>query len=53
MLVKGLNSPELQEYIRSESGSSIGNTPEEFGAYFRREIATYAQVIREGGIKAD
>ena len=53
ILVKGLNSPELQEYVKTESGSSIGSTPDEFAAYFRRVVATYAQVIREGNIKAD
>jgi tripartite-type tricarboxylate transporter receptor subunit TctC len=31
----------------------VGNTPEEFSAYLRAEIARYAKVIKEAGIKAE
>jgi tripartite-type tricarboxylate transporter receptor subunit TctC len=29
----------------------VGNSPEEFAAYLRTEIARYAKVIKDAGIK--
>jgi tripartite-type tricarboxylate transporter receptor subunit TctC len=31
----------------------IGTTPEQFGAHIRSEMAKYAKVVKDSGIKAD
>jgi tripartite-type tricarboxylate transporter receptor subunit TctC len=31
----------------------VGTTPEQFGAHIRSEMAKYAKVIKEAGIKVD
>lgn len=52
-ITKALKSPEVNEFITKEGGTPIGSTPDEFAAYFRREVDKYAQVIRAGNIKPD
>jgi tripartite-type tricarboxylate transporter receptor subunit TctC len=53
VLARALKSSELQDYIRTESGTAIGSTPEEFAVYYRSEAETYAQVIKAGRIQGD
>ncbi|MGZ5154754.1 MAG: tripartite tricarboxylate transporter substrate binding protein, partial [Burkholderiales bacterium] len=31
----------------------VGNTPEEFDAYIKSEIAKWSKVVKQAGIKAD
>jgi len=53
LAVKSLHSPELQAYIKMESGTASGSTPEEFAAYYRSEVERYAQVIKAAKIQAN
>jgi tripartite-type tricarboxylate transporter receptor subunit TctC len=32
---------------------AVSSTPQEFGAFMRRESAKYARLIKEAGIKVD
>ncbi len=50
---RALQLPEIGARLAAE-GSEAGNTtPEEFGAYIRREIAKWAGVVKTSGIKTD
>jgi tripartite-type tricarboxylate transporter receptor subunit TctC len=43
--------PEVKERLSTIGYTAVGNTPEEFAAQIKRDIARWAKVIREAGIK--
>jgi len=43
--------PEVKERLATIGYTAVGNTPEEFSAQIKRDIARWAKVIREAGIK--
>jgi tripartite-type tricarboxylate transporter receptor subunit TctC len=50
---RALQLPEIGARLATE-GSEAGNTtPDEFGAYIRREIAKWSKVVKESGVKID
>ena len=48
-----VHSPEFGERLASEAAVPIGNTPEEFDAIIRADIAKWAKVIKDAGIRSD
>ncbi len=52
-LVRLLRQPEVQERFASEGGEIVANTPEEFGAFIRRDIPKWTRVIKAAQIKVD
>jgi len=52
-LTRILRLPDVKERLASLDFEAVGNTPEEFGAYMKKELATWAKVMKESGIKAD
>lgn len=52
-IVKALNSPEIKSRPAGEGAEVVGNTPEQFGAILKSDIAKWATVIKASGIKAD
>jgi len=52
-MVRALKSPETQERIYSAGGEPRSSTPEEFGALVKKDIETWAPVIREVGATAN
>ncbi len=48
-----LRQPEVREQLRQQGLEPIENTPEEFGAWVRKQTAQWAKVIRDGNIKPD
>jgi tripartite-type tricarboxylate transporter receptor subunit TctC len=48
-----LETSEMREYLLREGAEPVGGTPEEFAAYFKSEIAKWAKVIRDAGIKSE
>jgi tripartite-type tricarboxylate transporter receptor subunit TctC len=52
-VVRTLRLPEVQASLKAQGLTPIGDTPAEFGALLRTERATYARVIRDGGIQVD
>jgi tripartite-type tricarboxylate transporter receptor subunit TctC len=45
--------PELRERLAGDGAEAVGNSPEEFAAYIKREVARWAVVIREAGIRPE
>jgi tripartite-type tricarboxylate transporter receptor subunit TctC len=43
--------PEVKERLAAIGFTPVGNTPEELAAQIKRDIARWAKVIREAGIK--
>jgi tripartite-type tricarboxylate transporter receptor subunit TctC len=52
-VLKVVNSPELKERLKAEGSDPVGNTPEQFGAFLRDEIAKWAKVIKFANVKPE
>ena len=52
-LAKALSIPEEKERIPSLGMDPVGNSPQEFSAFIKKELATWSKVIKEVGITID
>ena len=52
-LGKIMHAPDLKERLDALATDPVTSTPEEFAALIRREIARWAEVVRDAGLKAD
>ena len=52
-MVKVLTSPEVKQRIANSGVDVVASSPEQFGALLKSEVARWAKVIQEAGIKAD
>jgi tripartite-type tricarboxylate transporter receptor subunit TctC len=50
--VKIVRSPEFGQVLTGEGATPVGNTPAEFDAIIRADIAKWAKIIKENGIRA-
>ena len=53
IIVKGMAAPDFRDRLTAIAMTPVGNTPEEFTAQVKADIARWGKVIRESGIKAD
>jgi tripartite-type tricarboxylate transporter receptor subunit TctC len=53
VIAQALRSPEVGERLAAEGAEPGGNTAEEFAAFIAREIAKWATVVKQSGLKAD
>jgi tripartite-type tricarboxylate transporter receptor subunit TctC len=52
-LVKAISYPDVQERLRLLGSEGVGNTPEQFDAFVRAELAKYSKLIKNAGIKVE
>ena len=52
-IVRIIRLPEVNERITSEGAMPVGNTPAEFAAFVRQEIAKWAKVVKASGARLD
>ena len=52
-MMKVLKDPEVRTLMERDGSEPLGSTPEEFGAYFKREVEKYAKVIKASGARAE
>ena len=52
-IVKSLQIRDVREKLTSEGSEIVGNTPPEFTAFLKRDIARWAAVIKAAGIKLE
>lgn len=52
-IAKVLQSADMREAISKDGAEPVGSTPEELGAYFRREVDKYARVIKAANVQAE
>ena len=50
-VLKVVRSPELAERLKAEGSDPVGNSPAQYAAFLRDEIAKWAKVIKQAGIK--
>ncbi|MSQ18203.1 MAG: tripartite tricarboxylate transporter substrate binding protein [Betaproteobacteria bacterium] len=51
--VKALSSPEIRDQFERAGIEPIGNTPEEFAATVRNDIAKFTRIAKDAGIRAE
>ncbi len=51
--VRMLALPEIKQKLANEGAEAIGNSPEEFAAYLRKESESYAKAVKVSGAKAE
>ena len=51
-IVKIVKSPEFAQVLTGEGATAVGNTPAEFDAIIRADLAKWAKIIKENGIRA-
>jgi tripartite-type tricarboxylate transporter receptor subunit TctC len=47
---KALDSKAVRAMFEQEALTAVGNSPDEFAAFLKSEIARYAEIIRKGNI---
>jgi tripartite-type tricarboxylate transporter receptor subunit TctC len=52
-LVQALTSPEMRRQFTNQGAEVVANTPAEFGAFLREEVAKWNKVIRDSGARVD
>ncbi len=52
-VVRILHAPEVKKVFEHEGAEPVGNTPEEFAAVIKSEMAKWAKVVKAAGIKAE
>ena len=52
-VVSIMQSPEMRERLASEGGRPVGNTPEQFQEIIKADVAKWAKVVKEAGIKVE
>ncbi|MDB5856420.1 MAG: putative Bug-like extracytoplasmic solute binding receptor, family [Ramlibacter sp.] len=45
--------PEVRQQFHTLGAEPVGNTPEEFSAFTRAELAKWARVVKQSGAKVD
>ena len=51
--VAALNSPEAKTRFAALMAEPVGNSPEQFGAFMKRELVKYEKVVKASGAKVD
>jgi tripartite-type tricarboxylate transporter receptor subunit TctC len=52
-IIRGLKSPDVQNKLAADGSEAVGSTPAEFGAHIKSEVAKWARITKEAGIKAE
>ena len=52
-IVKITRMSDVRERMASEGAEPVGNSPEEFGAHIRRELARWARVIKQARLRPE
>ena len=50
---KALNHPETRNRLQAEGAEPAGGSPQEFGAFFKAEIAKWTRVVQKAGIRVE
>jgi tripartite-type tricarboxylate transporter receptor subunit TctC len=51
-IVRILSLPDIKDRLTSQGAILVGNTPEEFAAFLRNEMATAAKIVKAAGMTA-
>jgi tripartite-type tricarboxylate transporter receptor subunit TctC len=51
--VKAIEQPRTKSFMAQEGAYAGGNTPEQFAAYMKEEIAKYTKLVKDAGLKSE
>ena len=52
-IVKALKSPDVRERLALQGAEPLGSTPQEYGAYVKKELVRWASVVKATGVTLD
>ena len=52
-IVSAVRSPDLRDRLAADGGEVVGNSAEEFTRFIRAEMATWAKVVKEAGLRLE
>ena len=52
-IAAAIKTPDAREFMAREGAEPVGSTPQEFAAFFRKEVDRYAKVIRAANIRME
>ena len=52
-VAKALTSPDVREKLLAQGAEPMPGTPEAFGAFMQEEMAKWAPVVKQAGVKLD
>jgi tripartite-type tricarboxylate transporter receptor subunit TctC len=50
-LMRIIKQPDLQELFSTQGLDAVGSTPEELAALIKKEVAMYAKLVKQIGLK--
>jgi tripartite-type tricarboxylate transporter receptor subunit TctC len=51
--VRAIAAPELRQRMSAEGAEFVGDTPEQFTAFFKSEVAKWGKAVKASGAKVD
>ena len=48
-----LHQPDVKDKLAADGADAVGNTPAEFGAHIKSEVAKYGKLVKQIGLKAE
>jgi tripartite-type tricarboxylate transporter receptor subunit TctC len=52
-IVKALKTPDMRERLSQQGAEPVGNTPEEFSAVIKRDLAKWSKLVKDANIRLD
>ena len=52
-IAKSLGTPDMRQRFADLGATPVGNTPEEFAAFIKREGAKWAKAVKDSGARID
>ena len=52
-IIKAIKTPDMRERLAQQGAEPVGNTPEDFATVIKRDLAKWAKVVKDAGIKLD
>ena len=52
-IVKALDDPETKSLLQKQAMQTVGNTPEEFAAFIKQDIAVWQGVARQAHVSVE
>jgi tripartite-type tricarboxylate transporter receptor subunit TctC len=52
-IAAAMSAPDIKEQMLKQGFEPVGNTPAEFGAFIKEEIARWEKVVKRAGIKGE